>query len=142
LPQAPLRPPAIYVNLKRLSLRHKIGAGGLGRWFWNILGQRFRLRHKPARHLIKGPMPPVAQSLCKRIWGGYRARVIRLAMWASVQAWATIDQRGKFSDHFLPFAVLALWRNALAEGAPALPGFLIFSFDPSAMRSRFALILA
>jgi len=44
--------------------------------------------------------------------------------------------------HYLFFAVLADCLNALAVGAPLLPGFRIFSPDPAAMRFFFALMLA
>jgi len=44
---------------------------------------------------------------------------------------------------YLPFlAVLALSLNALAVGAPLVPGFLGFSFDPAAIRACLAWILA
>ena len=43
--------------------------------------------------------------------------------------------------HYLFFAVLALCLNALAVGAPALPGFRIFSPLPAAIRFFFAAML-
>jgi hypothetical protein len=48
-----------------------------------------------------------------------------------------------FFDHLhffalIGFAVLAAALNALAVGAPAVPGLRIFSLDPSAMRLRLA----
>ena len=47
------------------------------------------------------------------------------------------------ANYFLPFfAVLADCLNALAVGAPLLPGLRIFSPEPSAMRLRLALMLA
>ena len=42
--------------------------------------------------------------------------------------------------HYLFFAVLADCLNALAVGAPLLPGFRIFSPDPAAIRFFFALM--
>jgi hypothetical protein len=40
-----------------------------------------------------------------------------------------------FQTYYLPFlAVFADCLKSLAVGAPALPGFLIFSPDPAAMR--------
>ena len=39
--------------------------------------------------------------------------------------------------HYLFFAVLADCLNALAVGAPLVPGFRIFSPDPAAMRFFF-----
>jgi hypothetical protein len=108
LSQAPLRPPAININPKRLSLRHKIGA----RRFWSILWRFFRLRYKAARHLIKGPMPPGAQSLCKSLWPVHRQRHIGLAVRASMGAGATVNQRGKFRDH------------AFFGAFPGLPAFI------------------
>ena len=49
-----------------------------------------------------------------------------------------------FMSHyfFLGFAVLAASLNALAVGAPFVPGFRIFSPDPSDIRLRLAAILA
>ena len=43
--------------------------------------------------------------------------------------------------HYLFFAVLADCLNALAVGAPLVPGFRIFSPDPAAMRFFFAAML-
>ena len=43
--------------------------------------------------------------------------------------------------HYLFFAVLALCLNALAVGAPLVPGFRIFSPDPAAMRFFFDAML-
>ena len=44
---------------------------------------------------------------------------------------------------YLPFlAVLALSRNALAVGAPLVPGLRIFSPDPAFMRAFLAAMLA
>jgi len=39
---------------------------------------------------------------------------------------------------FFFLAVLAAFLNALAVGAPFVPGFLIFSLDPAAIRFFFA----
>jgi hypothetical protein len=108
LPQAPLRPPAINVNPKTFSLRHKIGA----RRFWSILWRLFRLRHKAARRIIKGPMPPGAQSLCKRLWPVHRQRRISLTVRAIMRARAAVNQRGEFSDH------------AFFGAFPGLPAFI------------------
>lgn len=44
--------------------------------------------------------------------------------------------------YFLFFAVFADCLNAFAVGAPLVPGFLIFSLDPPAMRLRFACMFA
>jgi hypothetical protein len=104
LPQAPLRPPAINVNPKSLSLRHKIGA----RRFRNILWRRFRLRHKATRCIIKGPMPPGAQSICKRPWPVHRHCCIGVAVRAIMRARAAVNQCGKFSDHAFFGAFLGL----------------------------------
>jgi hypothetical protein len=130
LPQAPLRPPAININPKRLSLRHKIGA----RRFWSILWHLFRLRHQAARHFIEGPMPPGAQSLCKRLWTVHRQRRISLTVRAIMRARAAVNQRGKFSDHaffgaFPGFpAFIAAVRAVFKEMATAcfggLPAFI------------------
>jgi len=40
--------------------------------------------------------------------------------------------------YFLFFAVLAAFLNALADGAPLVPGFLIVSFDPALILLRLA----
>jgi hypothetical protein len=56
-----------------------------------------------------------------------------------------LKEKCKIKYH-LPFlaglAVLADSLNALAVGAPAVPGFLIFSPDPAAMRAFFAWMFA
>ena len=49
------------------------------------------------------------------------------------------DNYSESQDFFLyGFAVFAASLNALAVGAPLVPGFFIFSPEPSAMRFRLA----
>jgi hypothetical protein len=49
---------------------------------------------------------------------------------------------GEVRERHLLYAVFAALLNALAVGAPAVPGFLIFSPDPLAIRLRLAWMFA
>jgi hypothetical protein len=80
-----------------------------------------------------------------RRWCSLNDRVFALDTallnFATPAVWAVITYNHFFAFFFF-FAVLAAFLKAIALGAPRVPGFLILSPEPAAMRLRLAWIFA
>jgi len=116
----------------------------LARAFLGALGRALNRRIYLGRSLAvsAGRLHGFGRTGCSHSLDGWVfALDTALLNFATPAIWAVVTYNHFFAFFFF-FAVFAAFLKAIALGAPRVPGFLIFSPEPAAMRLRLAWMFA